>query len=571
MNLYIVETSAPFFLFSTGKINWSKIPFNDIETERNFSQSKFNKIIPAYTNYLHQIKKIGYNAMSIDDLSHLVNRSFYPDKLQKKITSYEKNYRLFFKIAQEIDLGIYTKTDLMFYNCAIKDFIKKDRITIFKLMADYLEQLFVKYPLVKGVIIRIGEKDGVDVRGDFKSELTIKSPKDLRAFIISVLPLFHRYKKTLIIRTWTVGAYEIGDLIWNKETYQKVFKDIEDENLVVSMKYGESDFFRYLDMSDAIFDTKQKKIIEFQAKREYEGFGEFPVFTGWEYKRYLSKLSRLNHIIGIWSWPQEGRWSSMSPRLTYVTHSSLWNELNTYSILKIAKDCWSVKKCIKTFYKNTFPDTSSDKKEDAFVTLLRLSDKVINKGFYIEELAKKQLYFRRTRVPPLLFPWWQNGSINDLNYSFIKRYVVDKKKAIRHGQEALRYIKQMKKLSKGLNLKQDFNFYYDTFYILYLIRKAIFAEQNLEKKIKATTKIYSKKYHQGFFFDLNITKNKLRLLLFNYLFKIVIREKSPYRLFDKIILNTKITTFLGKLVAKPMIKFSPLDEGIAMPITILFQ
>lgn len=69
MNLYVADASTPFFLFSTGTINWSKIPFDDIETKGNFSQNKFNQIIPVFKNYLQEIKKIGYNGLSIDQKS----------------------------------------------------------------------------------------------------------------------------------------------------------------------------------------------------------------------------------------------------------------------------------------------------------------------------------------------------------------------------------------------------------------------------------------------------------------------------------------------------------------------
>ena len=57
--------------------------------------------------------------------------------------------------------------------------------------------------------------------------------------------------KDLIFRTWTVGAHRIGDLIWHRGTLEKTLEGLDSPNLIVSMKHGEGDFFRYLPLNRA--------------------------------------------------------------------------------------------------------------------------------------------------------------------------------------------------------------------------------------------------------------------------------------------------------------------------------
>jgi hypothetical protein len=138
----------------------------------------------------------------------------------------------------------------------------------------------------------------------------------------SLLPLFERFDRLLIVRTWTLGAFEIGDLMWNELTFQSVFGGIESQNLVVSHKYGETDFFRYLNLNPLFYRGAHQKMVELQARREYEGFGEFSSFVGFEYERYARYLTDCDNVVGICVWCQTGGWSHFK-RLTWLHRSSI--------------------------------------------------------------------------------------------------------------------------------------------------------------------------------------------------------------------------------------------------------
>ena len=166
--------------------------------------------------------------------------------------------------------------DVMFYNETLDELLGTSREKAIAWLKTKLSDLLDDFPEIAGIIVRFGEHDGVDVKGDFRSRLMLKRPSDARAFLGELLPLFESKNRLLVFRTWSVGAHPIGDLIWNEKTFQRVFGDFNSSALIISMKYGESDFFRYLPLNRLFFASDHQKIIEFQARREYEGFGAYP-------------------------------------------------------------------------------------------------------------------------------------------------------------------------------------------------------------------------------------------------------------------------------------------------------
>ena len=257
--LFIIDGLGAFVKKGEEIINWSSAPFYLYEQQQN-PEKDFESIINNFKIFAEKVSGIGYNAISIDDLVHTVASE-----------KFKNLYKSIFKICKENGVKIFVNSDAMFCN-------KKN-----------LEKLFLEYD-VDGVITRIGESDGADVRGEFKSRVVVKTPTQAKKYIKELLPVFEKNNKTWIFRTWTVGVGKIGDLMWNEKTFDSVFSDVKSENFIVSMKYGEADFFRGLELNRLFWQGNQKKIIELQAKREYEGFGELPFYTGWDYEKFYNQL-----------------------------------------------------------------------------------------------------------------------------------------------------------------------------------------------------------------------------------------------------------------------------------------
>src|SRR5262245_23510068 len=96
--LRLFDCLAPFFLDapSRGEINWSKIPFADLEWDGLLDPAKVDAILPGFDRYIATMAELGYNAVAIDDLAHLVVHDFYPDSLRRKLASYRCLYERLF-------------------------------------------------------------------------------------------------------------------------------------------------------------------------------------------------------------------------------------------------------------------------------------------------------------------------------------------------------------------------------------------------------------------------------------------------------------------------------------------
>ena len=395
--------------------------------------------------------------------------------------------------------------------------------------------LFEGYPEVAGVIVRLGECDGIDVSGDLRSHLAIRTASQARRLVKNLVGLAEEHRRLLIVRTWTVGAYPIGDLIWNPRTYHKIFGGIASPQLIVSHKYGDADFYRHLPLNSLIFEGEQRKLIEFQARREYEGFGEFPSFVGYDYERYRDELSKCKNFAGIHVWCQTGGWTRFS-KVTFLPGSSLWNEINTAVTVALFRSGISADQAAIEFCAQRLSLAAPE----PLVKLLRLSDLVMKGLWYLPEFSQTALYFRRLRLPPLLWVFWDTIVISRTLRRLVRRFVKDKPAATTDGFRILAYVDAMKALAQGLGLAgTDFDLQRDTLELVALAREYFLGDAPLElsRRIEERARAYRDKYPHGFrvsrdFSPIPIGKHATNLLL-----ALSLRTRPRYRLIDRTVVN----------------------------------
>ena len=537
IRLFLIDSVAPFCITCNDneEINWSKVPFTLLERNNTLDPATCAAVEKAFNQYCNTVSSLGYNALSIDDVAHLVNQRFYSLSLNNKINSYKEFYARLFAIAQKYALKIFITTDVMFYNDYIRKYTARGKSAVVRVLATSIRQVFKEFPFVSGIIFRIGECDGVDVEGDFVSRLVIKTPRQLRGLIKSLLPLFEKYEKLLIMRTWTLGAFKIGDLLWNKETFERVFNTLVSDNLVLSLKFGETDFFRYLNFNPLFFQSHHRKIIELQTRREYEGFGEFPSFVGNDYEKYSRYINLSENVIGISVWCQTGGWSHFT-RLTFLKNSSLWNEINTFVTIRIFRDGVTAEEAVAEFCRQRFPEINHEK----LTALLKLSDRLIKEVWYIPEFSSKRIYFRRTRVPPLLWIFWDNILINHSLRKVIRRFVHERREAVHEGYRLLHKIHTIKKYAREIGLDTEvFDYQYDTFSIVAAAREYYLGkwDPSIPKRIVKLVREYNTKYPHGFHILYDFSPVHFKKWLIKTIFKISLRQHPHYRLLDKLFLN----------------------------------
>ncbi len=532
MELKIIDAIAPFFVSTTpGKtVNWSKIPFADLEKNGRLDSYIAQQIESQFQQFVARASQLGFNALSIDDLAHLAPLGCYPADFAQKIIDYQDLYERLFAIAADHHLQVFVNTDIMFFNRHIDAYVRGRDPAVVHLLGRAIRRIFRRWPIIAGVIFRLGESDGVDVEGAFHSRLTIKNAAQGRRFIRSLLPLFERYNRLMVIRTWTVGAYPIGDLIWNRRTFRRLFGAIISDHLVVSMKYGVTDFYRFLDCNPLFFEGPQKKIVELQARREYEGFGEFPSFIGYDYERLAKQLARCDRLVGVSIWCQTGGWSRFTRR-TFLDYSP-WNEINVFVTIKIFSEHVSADAAIDEYCQKHIPAVDCRKLKK----LLRNSEMVMKRGWYIPGYSDRSFYFRRVRVPPLLWIFWDTILINHALRKVLRSFVPDRKEAIREGYQALSLIKEMRDLARELGIPHEsIDFQYATFRILAAAREYFLGrwDPRLPARLEKLAREYELAYPNGFRIDRDFSPLRIRRSVIRLVVSLLLRQRARYRPFEK--------------------------------------
>ncbi len=518
MDWKIIDAIGPFFKgYKKTTINWSKIPFRNLEKNGQVNTNKFEKIRPAFEQFCVQAKSLGYDTIALDDIAHLVLFEFYPKKLRQKINAYQNEFDQLFIIAKKLDLKIVINSDIMFFNKWIEKHTKGKLKNAIALLAQACDTLLEKSP-IDGIVLRIGESDGIDVREDFKSRLILKKPSHVRYCINELMPVFKKHQKHLIFRTWTVGVYPIGDLIWNPATYHQSFNSIDSEYFIVSMKFGDTDFFDHLELNPLLTNSRHKKIIELQARREREGFGVFPWYVGWQYEKYYQQLKDNPLLVGISVWCQTGGWSKWR-NYTFLKQSSLWNELNTRACIRIFENGESANEILKTLLS---PEQ---------ITFLVEFQSIFDKILYIEGFAEKSFYLRRFRIPPLLWLYWDNVTISPFLIAFLD-YTGMKPIDVSLGD-----LKEVRKRGKVAKI-ENIDYIYDTLRVLLYSRRALY-KKSAKPKYLAKIAQYQKKYPASVDFSITFSTSSHRMLKF--FFQVCVRQTQQYRFIDRILLSGPVS------------------------------
>jgi len=536
--IFLIDAIGPFFpkRYEEDLVNWSKVHFSQLESGKRLSASTRKYIERRFLEYVARAEALGYNSLSIDDLAHLVVLPWYNPDLRKLLDDYKLLYKRLFEIAEQKSMRVFVNTDYLFFNQDIDTYLQQTNTNPSDFFKQALEQVFHEFPKIDGIIMRLGETDGKDVHGTFLSRLTIKTPRQLNKLLGEVLPVFEAAHKRLIVRTWTVGAYKIGDLIWNKKTYDAVFSSIVSPALIISMKFGDTDFMRYLQLTPFLLSSQHNKIIELQTRREWEGMGLFPSFVGWEYASYLQRLKNNDSIVGIHVWCQTGGWAKQAwTNVTYLDNSSPWNELDTEVTISIARHGVSVEEAVAIFCK-----ARGITNVERFVDLLRYAEIAILKGIYVPDLAQKTLYFRRTRIPPLLWLTWDRVLMSPIAMMTYRSILPAKNNVLYDADQALEGAIKMREIAKeiGLDAKYMHSLEFEIATLeLFKQLKCYLLDGSSSNTFQDEIRSYQEKYPQHYSVPpLSHTVQVHKLP--RWVLKLLVREKVAYRVFDVFLLQT---------------------------------
>ncbi len=532
MELFLIDAIGPFFRgYENARVNWSKIPFSHLY---GAGEEQWRQIEADLRRFASGVSAQGYNAVTLDDLAHLAPHPLHEPEVAAEIALFREKFRRIFDILRdEFGLRIYLTTDVLPMTAATSAALGNDKEKLETYYQELVRGVLDDFLQLEGLILRIGESDGHDVEDPVRTQLHLTSAKETNRLLKLLLPDFEKRGKNLILRTWTVGAHRIGDLIWHSGTLTDAFKGIDSPNFIVSMKHGESDFFRYLPLNRAFFRVPHKKIIEMQARREYEGAGEYPSFIGSDCEHFARELAAAENMVGMSVWCQTGGWHRFN-RLAFLEENNrdVWIRLNTAVAIGVFRHGKSVETVIEEF--------SGHEKAPAVLELLRHAETVVLELLYIEEFARQKLFFRRLRVPPMLHMCWDCIFINHGVRKIVSHFIKDPERALRAGQAAADLFPRMEELAGIAGLPvDDIEHMRDAYGLLLLARAYYFLpfDEQVAARIRAAKKAYKKRWpkeiRQRYRIKVSFEPFKLKRRTIAWGIGLMVRKKRGYRLFDR--------------------------------------
>lgn len=193
MHLFIIDAASPFFAHQpdrTSRINWSKIPYDSLERDGKLPKKRYQRIRSDFYRYIDTVQSVGYNAISFDDVAHMVPLLLYTTQLRKKISKYRRRITKLLRYCVDKNIDIFINTDIVFSNREIRAYVGGSQFRLQKLLLIVMRQLFEQNREISGVILRFGEADGVDTSGDFSSDLFIRTPQQLNQLLRCVYYLY---------------------------------------------------------------------------------------------------------------------------------------------------------------------------------------------------------------------------------------------------------------------------------------------------------------------------------------------------------------------------------------------
>ncbi|SCF26935.1 Glycosyl hydrolase family 67 C-terminus [Micromonospora echinospora] len=321
-----------------------------------------------------------------------------------------------FRYADQMGVKVFLLTDMLAVSPPLEAYLTRTvgglDVTDPRLWAVYqagLAELFESLPFVDGLMVRVGE--GGDVYAadgwDYSSKLAVTTETSVRAMLRALLDTAGEAGREVVFRTWTVGVGPVGDLHTNPESYARVLGGFDDPHLIVSTKYTLGDFYSHLPLNTTLLTGAHRRIVEFQARREFEGFGALPNDLGPLHRQALREFLANPKVEGVWNWTQDGGPLRAGPMSLHL-RAGFWQlyDLNTYAVGRLAwdPDADPAQVTADWAYRTFSADPAT---VAAIGQAMALSRAAVTRGLYVGPYADRSVRALGLEPPPMMwiFEW----------------------------------------------------------------------------------------------------------------------------------------------------------------------
>ena len=421
--------------------------------------------------YVARMARMGSNAVILDAFLELVTfdglgsgTEVYPDgdPLRPRHLAYRAFFGELVADARTAGMEVYLKTDLPVATPELRGYLAgldagldTGRPEFWSVYAAALEEVFDQMPGVAGVVVRIGEAgplyqaDGVE----YSSWMGVREPAQLQVMLRTLLPVFEARDRTLIFRTWSVGVGPLGDLHNDPAVYEAVLGPIRSDALILSTKFVRGDYFGFLPLNPTLLVGTHERIIEYQARREYEGFGALPNYLGPAHAAALRQVLAANpHVVGTSIWAQEGGPLRAGPLSLYdVTGFWRWTDANVYATTRLTLDPAADPVALsEDWARETFGDDPETAR--GMARILATSREAMEKGLYIRPYARQRVEVVGVDAPPILwvFEWDVVAGWSSVLAAVYRAVADDVETPIAEGFEAVALTRSMRETLRSL-------------------------------------------------------------------------------------------------------------------------
>lgn len=322
-----------------------------------------------------------------------------------------------FRYAADMGMKVYLLTDMLAVSPPLQQYLEKtygglkvEDPHFWRVYALGLAELFERMPFVSGLMIRVGEGGDVYKQPgwDYSSKIAVTTPQAVRTMLDTLLGAAGEAGRDIIFRTWTVGVGAVGDLHTDPAAYEQVLGDFDNSHLVVSTKYSLGDFYSHLPFNSTLETGAQRRIVEFQSRREFEAFGSLPNdLTGLHQQALQRFLAANPHVEGVWTWTQDGGPLRAGP-MTLLLRSGFWQlyDLNSYALGRLAWDpATPAAQITADWARQTFSDDPAT--VTAISRMMSMSREAVTKGLYLGPYADDKVEALGLEPPPMMwiFEW----------------------------------------------------------------------------------------------------------------------------------------------------------------------
>lgn len=413
LHMRLADLSGPFFDPQKPFRNWSSFPFSQLDLEHApyVDEAQLQWGVERALTHLNALRQQGYTGVVVDNLAHLVTLEAAgiaadgPTYARAQI--YRRAFTRLFDTARALGLDVFVTSDMQWSTPELRRAagpIRAENPRLAELNRLALAELFTCFPQVRGVVMRIGEAGGAHNQGAaYTGHMIYTSVSALRSLIANLLPVVAEHERLLIMRTWSVGIGELGDLISSPERYNAVFAGFNAAHLLVSIKHGPADFFRFLPPNPTIGLPGPRQIIELQNRREYELFGLAPSSVAELHRTAIQRAAAGAQVVGIWAWNSTGGWGGGTATLG-AAGWNLWTELGSALTAALAQaPDLDTEAFLHTWMSERLnnPEFAA-----AAAALYRESAALMEQGWYFGRLPRAVTHLGSLHLAPLLWVWW---------------------------------------------------------------------------------------------------------------------------------------------------------------------